>query len=123
MIAAVGRAEGDRCGWQIRALQEEEAAGKYRFRLKAGNGEFIAVGEAYESKGGAENGIESVRRNAPEAGTRRPNGVADDRGCLGAHRRLQPVRVAAPVSARPHRGGPTVPLGAPIRLLVCLGGK
>ena len=28
----------------------KDNAGKYRFRLKAGNGEIIAVGEAYESK-------------------------------------------------------------------------
>lgn len=40
---------------------------KYRFRLKAGNGEIIAVGEAYESKAGALNGIDSVRRNAAGA--------------------------------------------------------
>jgi uncharacterized protein YegP (UPF0339 family) len=45
----------------------EDAAGKYRFRLKAGNGEIIAVGEAYESKAGALNGIESIKKNAPEA--------------------------------------------------------
>jgi uncharacterized protein YegP (UPF0339 family) len=44
-----------------------DAAGKFRFRLKAGNGEIIAVGEAYESKAGALNGIESVKKNAPEA--------------------------------------------------------
>lgn len=41
--------------------------GKYRFRLKARNGEIIAVGEAYESKESCLNGIESVRRNAPDA--------------------------------------------------------
>jgi len=45
----------------------KDAANKYRFRLNAGNGEIIAVSEAYESKGGAENGIASVRRNAPDA--------------------------------------------------------
>jgi uncharacterized protein len=45
-----------------------DAAGKFRFRLKAGNGEIIAVSsEGYESKSGAENGIESVRTNAPSA--------------------------------------------------------
>jgi uncharacterized protein YegP (UPF0339 family) len=44
-----------------------DAAGKYRFRLKAGNGEIIAVGEAYESKASALNGIESVKKNAAEA--------------------------------------------------------
>jgi uncharacterized protein YegP (UPF0339 family) len=45
----------------------KDAAGKFRFRLKAGNGEIIATGEAYESKSSALNGIDSVRRNAPDA--------------------------------------------------------
>jgi len=45
----------------------KDNAGKYRFRLKAGNGEIIAVGEAYESKSAAENGIKSVQTNAPSA--------------------------------------------------------
>ena len=45
----------------------KDAQGKYRFRLKAGNGEIIAVGEAYESKAAAMNGIDSVRRNAADA--------------------------------------------------------
>jgi uncharacterized protein YegP (UPF0339 family) len=44
-----------------------DAAGKFRFRLKAGNGEIIAVGEAYESKAGVLNGIESIKKNAGEA--------------------------------------------------------
>jgi uncharacterized protein len=45
----------------------KDIAGKFRFRLKAGNGEVIAVGEAYESKAAAENGIKSVQTNAPWA--------------------------------------------------------
>jgi uncharacterized protein YegP (UPF0339 family) len=45
----------------------KDAAGKYRFRLKAGNGEIIAIGEAYESKAGAQNGIDSVKSNAAGA--------------------------------------------------------
>lgn len=45
----------------------KDKAGKWRFRLKAGNGEIIAVGEAYESKAACENGIDSIKRNAPEA--------------------------------------------------------
>jgi uncharacterized protein YegP (UPF0339 family) len=45
----------------------EDKAGKFRFRLKAGNGEIIAVGEAYESKASAKKGIDSVKRNAAEA--------------------------------------------------------
>jgi uncharacterized protein YegP (UPF0339 family) len=40
---------------------------KYRFRLKAGNGEIIAASEAYSGKVAALNGIDSVRRNAVEA--------------------------------------------------------
>jgi uncharacterized protein YegP (UPF0339 family) len=45
----------------------EDAAGKYRFRLKAGNGQIIAVGEAYESKEAAKKGIDSVKANASGA--------------------------------------------------------
>ena len=45
----------------------QDKGGKYRFRLKAGNGQIIAVGEAYESKASALNGIASVQKNAPGA--------------------------------------------------------
>lgn len=45
----------------------QDKAGKYRFRLKAGNGEVIASSEAYESKAGCMNGIESVKKNAADA--------------------------------------------------------
>jgi uncharacterized protein len=45
----------------------KDTAGKFRFNLKAANGEIIATGEAYESKAGALNGIESGRTNAPTA--------------------------------------------------------
>ena len=41
--------------------------GEYRFRLKARNGEIIATSEGYVAKEGCLNGIESVRKNAPEA--------------------------------------------------------
>ena len=44
-----------------------DKAGEYRFRLKARNGEIIAVSEGYKAKAGCLNGIESVRKNAPEA--------------------------------------------------------
>jgi uncharacterized protein YegP (UPF0339 family) len=47
----------------------KDKAGKYRFRLKASNGQVIATGEAYESKAAAENGIASVQKNAPGAAT------------------------------------------------------
>ncbi|AXG14271.1 YegP family protein [Intrasporangium calvum] len=45
----------------------KDSAGKFRFRLKASNGQVIATGEAYESKASALNGIESVRKNAGDA--------------------------------------------------------
>ena len=45
----------------------KDTKGKFRFRLKAGNGEIIAVGEAYDTKARAKNGIASVQKNAPAA--------------------------------------------------------
>lgn len=45
----------------------EDKAGEYRFRLKARNGEIIAASEGYKTKSACENGIESVRKNAPIA--------------------------------------------------------
>lgn len=44
-----------------------DKAGQFRFRLKARNGKVIAVSEGYASKSGCENGIQSVRENAPVA--------------------------------------------------------
>jgi uncharacterized protein YegP (UPF0339 family) len=43
------------------------STGKYRFNLVATNGQIIATSEAYESKASALKGIESVKRNAPNA--------------------------------------------------------
>ena len=44
-----------------------DKAGEFRFRLKASNGEIIAVSEGYTRKPSCLNGIESVRKNAPDA--------------------------------------------------------
>ena len=44
-----------------------DKAGEYRFRLKAKNGEIIATGEGYKAKTGCLNGIESIKKNAPDA--------------------------------------------------------
>ena len=44
-----------------------DKSGEFRFRLKARNGEIIATSEGYKSKVGCLNGIESVKKNAPEA--------------------------------------------------------
>ena len=45
----------------------KDKAGEFRFRLKAGNGEIIAVGESYKAKASCLNGIDSIRRNAPDS--------------------------------------------------------
>ena len=44
-----------------------DKAGEFRFRLKARNGEIIATSEGYKAKASCYNGIESVRKNAPDA--------------------------------------------------------
>lgn len=43
------------------------STGKFHFNLVATNGQVIATSEAYESKASALKGIESVRKNAPDA--------------------------------------------------------
>jgi len=45
----------------------QDKAKKFRFRLKAANGQIIATSEAYNSKDSCMNGIESVKSNAPKA--------------------------------------------------------
>lgn len=44
----------------------DEAEG-YRFRLRARNGQIIAVSQSYKSKEGCLKGIKSVQLNAPTA--------------------------------------------------------
>ena len=44
-----------------------DKAGEFRFRLKATNGQIIAVGEGYKAKASCFNGIDSIKRNAPDA--------------------------------------------------------
>lgn len=44
-----------------------DAEGKPRFRLKASNGEIIAVSQAYTEKSSCLKGIESVTNHAPDA--------------------------------------------------------
>ncbi|WP_327674982.1 YegP family protein [Kitasatospora sp. NBC_00458] len=45
----------------------EDAGGKFRFRLKAGNGEIVATGQGYASKDAAHKGVEAVQRAAAGA--------------------------------------------------------
>ena len=45
----------------------KDNAGEFRFRLKATNGQVIAVSEGYTSMANCVNGIESVKKNAVDA--------------------------------------------------------
>ncbi|GAA4839508.1 YegP family protein [Actinomycetospora corticicola] len=45
----------------------EDKSGKFRFRLKASNGQIVASGEAYETKAAARKGCESVQKAADGA--------------------------------------------------------
>ena len=44
-----------------------DKAGEFRFRLKATNGQIIAVSEGYKALAGCLNGVESVKKNAADA--------------------------------------------------------
>lgn len=45
----------------------KDKAGEFRFRLKAANGQIIVTGESYKAKASCLNGIESIKKNAPDA--------------------------------------------------------
>ncbi|KUJ63534.1 hypothetical protein AR687_02270 [Flavobacteriaceae bacterium CRH] len=49
--------------------RKESSSGKPFFNLKASNGQIIGASEMYESTAARDNGIESVKTNAPEATT------------------------------------------------------
>lgn len=44
-----------------------DKAGEFRFRLTATNGQIIAASEGYKAKASCFNGVESVKKNAPDA--------------------------------------------------------
>lgn len=44
-----------------------DKSGEFRFRLKATNGEIIVTGQAYKRHADVLNGIDSIKRNAPDA--------------------------------------------------------
>jgi uncharacterized protein YegP (UPF0339 family) len=50
-----------------RFIISQDEQGRFRFALVANNGQTLAVGEGYPTKVACVNGIETVRRNAPEA--------------------------------------------------------
>ncbi len=57
--------------WRANSSFTKTTSGKFRFRLKARNGQIIAVGEAYETRASALNGIESVK-SGPVQGISHP---------------------------------------------------
>jgi uncharacterized protein YegP (UPF0339 family) len=48
----------------------KDAAGQFRFKLRAPNGEPLASSEAYATKEACKDGIKSVQKNAPKAKVR-----------------------------------------------------
>ena len=44
-----------------------DKSGEYRFRLKATNGQIIAVSQSYTALASCTNGVESVKKNAADA--------------------------------------------------------
>lgn len=47
--------------------RKETAAEKFMFNLKAGNHQIIGTSQSYTTASGRDNGIESVKKNAPDA--------------------------------------------------------
>jgi len=43
--------------------RQKTSSGKFRFNLKASNGQIIGTSEQYEAESGRDNGIESVKKN------------------------------------------------------------
>lgn len=64
-IESVKKNSGD----DARYERKESSNGKPYFNLKASNGQVIGKSEMYESAASMENGIESVKKNGPDAET------------------------------------------------------
>ncbi|UWQ78869.1 YegP family protein [Leisingera sp. S132] len=62
-IASVKKNAGD----DARYERKETSAGKHMFNLKATNGQVIGTSQSYASASGRDGGIESVKKNAPDA--------------------------------------------------------
>ncbi|MER3373008.1 MAG: YegP family protein [Allomuricauda sp.] len=54
-----------------------DKSGKFRFNLKAGNGQVILSSQGYSSKAACENGIESVRTHSQDDGNFERNTAKD----------------------------------------------
>ncbi len=47
--------------------KKETEGGKFRFNLKASNGQVVGTSQGYSSASGCDNGIKSVAKSAPDA--------------------------------------------------------
>jgi uncharacterized protein YegP (UPF0339 family) len=47
--------------------RKETKAGKFSFNLKAGNNQIIGTSQSYETEASRDNGIESIKKHAPDA--------------------------------------------------------
>jgi len=54
----------------VRYERKTATNGKFFFNLKAANGQVIGSSQMYSSESGMENGISSVKENAPISGTK-----------------------------------------------------
>jgi uncharacterized protein YegP (UPF0339 family) len=64
----------------------EDKGGKYRWRLKAANGQTVASsGESFDSKSNAREAAESVKRTAAEAEIREASGLSPRPGRAAQH--------------------------------------
>jgi Uncharacterized conserved protein len=64
-VASVQKNAGD----DKRYAKETAKNGKFYFKLKAANHQVIGMSEMYDSESNRDNGIESVKKNAPGAPT------------------------------------------------------
>lgn len=55
------------CADDSKFERKTAANGKFHFNLKAANGQIVGTSQMYASEAGMENGIESVKTNAPTA--------------------------------------------------------
>jgi uncharacterized protein YegP (UPF0339 family) len=80
-----------------------DKSNQYRFNLKAGNGEIIAVGESYPDKKSCLKGIASIQKNAPTAAI--VDSTADVKAKAPA-KKSAPKKKAAPKKAAPEKAPP-----------------
>jgi len=60
--------QDEKCPANPRFEMFRDKTGQFRFRLRARNGQVIAVSEGYATRAGCEKGIQSVQKNAAEEG-------------------------------------------------------